>query len=89
MANHTIADYNHLIDDRPEKWLPDSVHYRPSDGEEKCRRCLHFYTRKLDGFGVCELIRDADTDEDGVDGDNVCDFYTQDGENFPLLEDTE
>lgn len=82
----TLADYRKLMEDRPEKWSPDDVNYREAGGRDRCARCLHFYERHLDRHGVCELMRSEATDRDGVDPDYVCDFYTRDGEVFPLLE---
>lgn len=78
--------YREIINDRPKKLTESEVNYRESDSPvyaKRCRRCLHFFERALDGFSVCELMR-PDSDE-SVEPDHVCDFFTRDGEDFPLL----
>lgn len=82
----TLTEYKKLLDDRPEKFTSDQVDYRDSDGKEKCVRCFHMYKRVLDQHGVCEIFRSPEVDEDGLDPNYVCDFFTHDGETHPLLE---
>ncbi len=84
-----LEDYTKLVADRPVKFSDEEVDYRESDGKEKCGKCLHFYTRQLDGFGVCEIFRSDETDKEGVMPDMVCSFFTRDGEVFPLLKEGE
>jgi hypothetical protein len=74
--------------DRPEKMSAEDVDYRESEGKERCGRCLHFYERRVDSHGVCEIFRSEEADEDGVNPIYVCDFYTPDGEKFPLHENS-
>lgn len=83
----TVAEYNKLIEDRPDKFDAEDVGYREAEGRERCGRCIHLFIRKLDNFGVCEIFRSDETDDDGIDPDHVCDFFTRDGSNFPLLKE--
>lgn len=78
------AGYKRLMEDRPLKWDTSDVNYRPSEGKERCSRCLHFYLRNIDHFGVCEIFRSETTDQEGVQPGYTCDFFTRDGERFPL-----
>ena len=78
----TMADYKELIEDRPAKMTEEESAYQDAEGKESCGKCLHFFQRKIDGFGVCEVVR---PDDDGpVEPDYVCDFFTVDGDVFPL-----
>jgi hypothetical protein len=78
----SFEEYEQLLEDRPQKFTADQVNYREAEGEEKCRRCIHFFTQ---GGGerrnVCEVFR---PDNEDVDPDFVCDFVTQDGKKYPL-----
>ena len=80
----TLQEYRDLVEDRPDKWTADEVNYRPADDRRRCSRCLHFYERRIDALGVCELFRSDETDDKGVLPNWVCDFFTRDGETFPL-----
>ena len=82
-----LKDYYNMIEDRPRKFDAAEVEYRNADSKERCGRCVHFFTRKLDNFAVCEIFRSDETDEDGIDPDYVCNFFTHDGSNFPLLKE--
>lgn len=88
MATVTKSLYDRMIADRPLKFNAEEVAYRDSVEEEKeayCHSCIHFFTRKVDGHNTCEIFR---PDEDkSVDENYVCDFFSKDGENFPLLEE--
>jgi hypothetical protein len=76
--------YLRLIENRPYKFSEEEVNYREAEGEVKCSNCVHFYTRKLDSFHTCEILRPAE--DASIDPERVCDFHTVDGEKFPLLE---
>lgn len=76
--------YETIISDRPEKLDGEEVDYRDSDNDkQQCRKCLHFFIRKIDDYGVCELVR-LDDDEP-IDPDYVCHYFTRNGTVFPLL----
>jgi hypothetical protein len=83
--------YLRVIASRPFKLDATETDYRDSEGKEKCQSCSHFFTRKIDGWAVCELLRDVkenkkgETDEDPINPEYVCDFWNEDGETFPLL----
>lgn len=84
MATVGMKDYERLIGDRPEKFDAQEVNYRENEGKEHCSRCIHFYVRKLDRHAVCEIFRNDEVDKNGIDPYYVCDFFTPDGEKFPL-----
>jgi hypothetical protein len=80
--------YLRLIENRPYKFDAEEVNYREAEGDESCGDCQHFYTRKVDGYNVCEVFRDVTKKgENPIDPEKVCDFFTEDGEEFPLLGD--
>lgn len=86
MPRASKEQYLKLMEDRPEKWAPEDVDYRRAGKEEPhCSKCIHMYKRVTDGFAVCELIRDDEIDRNGIDPVWTCDFYSPDGEEFPLL----
>jgi hypothetical protein len=76
--------YDSMIADRPAKFDEDEVEYRMAEKKgPRCGTCVHFFERKVDGFTTCEIFRPAD---DGPVKENyVCDYWTEDGETFPLL----
>jgi hypothetical protein len=78
----SLKDYASLMDDRPKKMTPKEVGYREANDLRRCGKCLHFYERKIDGYGVCELMRLED--EEPVEASHTCDLFTVDGEKFPL-----
>ena len=78
-----LQRYHELMEDRPEKMTAKDSGYRKSEGDTRCELCLHYYQRKLDGYGVCELVRPEPDEE--VLPDMVCNYFTTDGEDFPLL----
>jgi hypothetical protein len=78
----TIHEYDAMMLDRPVKFNPEQVGYGESDGEMKCGGCLHYYTGVTAKRSVCEIMRPPGDD---VDADNVCEFWTKDGVNFPKL----
>jgi hypothetical protein len=84
MSTVSKESYKRLLENRPYKFDSKEVDYREHTGKEKCEGCSHFYTRQLDGFTVCEIYRTAD--DSPVDVDGVCDFFTVDGKEFPLLD---
>ena len=79
----TKKNYDSLMESAVEKFTPDDVNYRDSEDKHQCRNCVHFLVRKVDQFGICEVVRLPD--EEPIDEDYVCDFWTRDGEKFPLL----
>lgn len=81
----SLEAYKELVEDRPRKWSEEDVNYRKAEGKEECERCIHFFERRIDKFGVCELMRSERTDEDGVNPEWTCSFFTKDGKTFPLL----
>ncbi len=85
MATVSKEAYNRLTENRPYKFDAKEVNYRDADGDEKCAGCLHFYTRKVDGFHTCEIFRPAD--DSSVDPAYVCDFHSVNGTDFPLLDE--
>lgn len=81
----SLADYESLMSDRPRKFTPSDVGYREATAlVHRCRRCIHFYSRIVDRFGVCEIMRPSA--DEPVDPDYVCVFQTKDGDTFPLLD---
>lgn len=83
----TKTDYDDMVADRPEKFTAEQVGYRkaPRGSEYRCENCLHFYTRQVDRFGVCEIFRSLQTDEEGVDPKYLCDWWTSDRDTHPLV----
>ena len=84
MSLPTLEEYRRLMSERPRKFSADEVNYRRSGGEEKCCHCISFYERRADDLGTCEIFRSSETDRDGVRPYYVCDFYSTEGEDFPL-----
>jgi hypothetical protein len=79
--------YNRLVENRLVKFNAEEVNYRKADSDIRCENCQHFFMRVWDKFHTCEIFRDKETDEKGVESDYVCDFHTIDGKEFPLLAD--
>jgi len=84
-----LDDYHSLINNRPIKADAEEVDYEPApEGSAmRCASCIHLYRRATDGFGVCEIFRDEQTDEEGIDPAYRCKFWSVDGEVMPLLEE--
>ena len=80
------ADYDDIMDDRPEKFNGEQVGYRkaPRGSEQRCENCFHFYKRVIDTRTVCEIFRNEEVDEKGVDPKYLCDWWTSDGTDHPL-----
>jgi hypothetical protein len=78
----TLSDYKAIIEDRPKKLDASDVDYREGEGDEICGNCIHFYRRVVDEYGVCELLRLAD--EESIERSYTCDFFSRNGEEFPL-----
>ena len=77
--------YKRLLENRPFKFAPEDVNYRNAEGKEHCGDCVHFYTRNVDGFHTCEIMR---TDgDDSIIENYRCDFWTDDGEEYPYQEE--
>jgi hypothetical protein len=81
--------YIGTVGDRPEKLDAEQVEYGPApEGSVmRCASCQHLFTRRIDGFNVCEIFRDDESDRIGVRPDWRCKFWTVDGMVFPLLEE--
>ena len=78
-------DYLDLIEDRPHKLDESESGYREARGEpHQCRNCIHLYLRQKDGYKVCEIVRPTKGTEE-IQLQYTCQFQTQDGETFPLL----
>jgi hypothetical protein len=75
--------YRRLIENRPFKLSAEEVNYQQSDSV-KCAECIHFYTREIDKYHTCEIYRPEE--DASVDPDGVCDFFSEDGIKFPLLD---
>jgi hypothetical protein len=75
MSEITQGLVDRIIADRPFKLNAEEVNYRPANGEDPCDTCIHLFKRVLDGFHTCEIFRDEQTDEKGVDPTYVCDFW--------------
>jgi hypothetical protein len=78
----SLREYREMLDDRPKKLSPEEVNYREAENLRRCGKCLHFFERKIDGYGVCELVRLKD--EEPIEANYTCDLMTVDGEKFPL-----
>ena len=79
----SFSDYESMMSDRPKKFTPEQVNYRDADSLHiRCLRCVHFYQRARDLYGVCEIMRPKD--DEPVNPDYFCDFFSTDGEEFPL-----
>ena len=74
MATVSKESYERLLRDRPYKFDEEEVNYRDGEGEDVCATCIHFFTRKVDGYSTCEIFRPSD--DSPVDPDYVCDFHT-------------
>jgi hypothetical protein len=81
----SFPEYERLLGDRPAKFDADDVEYREAEGPERCSRCIHFFQSK--DRATCEIFR-PDDDQD-VDANWVCQFYSFDGEEYPLLGEKE
>jgi len=85
MPEVTKDAYLRVVENRPFKFSDDEVGYTPGEGDHVCSRCIHFFTRNVDSFHTCEIFRPDD--DDAVLAAYRCDFWTDDGEEFPLLEE--
>lgn len=79
--------YKRILENRPLKLTPEEAEYGPGEGQEVCKNCMHFFIRKVDGFTVCEVVRPEDEETEAIQPNYKCRFMTDDGENYPLLED--
>ncbi len=88
MSEITFSTYDRIMSTRPFKLDGEEVNYRKAEGEEACEKCAHFFSRVVDGWKTCELVRDVKTDDDEtpIKPDYVCDFFNVDGKTFPLYE---
>jgi hypothetical protein len=83
-----IDRYIEIVSDRPVKMDAKEAKYtQAAEGSFlRCAACLHYFRRAIDGFAVCEIFRDEESDREGVLPDWRCQFWTCDGDVFPLLE---
>ncbi len=83
----TLAQYDALMADRPEKFTPEEVGYQaaPAGSALRCAACFHYYRRAIDGLATCEIMRSDETDSEGVRPDWRCQFQTLDGDVHPLI----
>lgn len=87
MAEVTKDTYLRIIENRPFKLSPEEAGYEPADADYRCRDCMHFFTRRVDGFNVCEIVRPDDDEVESIIPNYKCKFWTSDGEEHPLLEE--
>ena len=85
----SLSDYRQLLKDRPAKFSESDVFYRRGEGKERCRGCFHFFTNPESRSSnpvrqVCEIFRPRN--DESVKPEWVCDFWTKNGSDFPLLE---
>jgi hypothetical protein len=85
----TREEIDSLMEERIRKISPDDVNYRQSlkGSAFHCNSCFHGYSRNSDGFKICELIRSKEIDEEGIQPDYVCDYWTTDAFVYPLTEE--
>lgn len=83
MATVSKDAYDRLIENRPFKFSADEVAYRPGDKEHQCKGCAHLFSRVVNEYNVCEIFRPSD--DESVIANYVCDFWTDDTEEHPLL----
>ena len=85
-----LSLYRRVMDNRPFKMSRGEAGYRQAAEDEigagcHCRDCIHFFTRRVDGLNTCEIYRD-EQDEQSIEPNYVCRYFTADGEEFPLLQ---
>jgi hypothetical protein len=85
MPEVTKDTYDRLLENRPFKLNAEESEYGPAEGEQRCDRCVHFFTRKVDSFTVCEVVRPDEEGIEAIQPGYKCMFWTDDGENYPLL----
>ena len=78
--------YQRLLENRPFKFGAEDVGYQKGE-EHHCDGCIHFFTRKVDGFHVCEIFRPGEEEEESIIANYRCDWWTDDGENFPYIKE--
>jgi len=81
-----LADYKHLLADRPVKLSGKEASYTPAAQNKTdyfCSDCLHFFTGKVAGYSVCEIVRLQP--EKSIEPSAKCKFWTRTGERLPLL----
>lgn len=82
----TLVDYRRLLADRPEKLSGKEADYASAaqnKSDYHCDDCLHFFTGKVAGRKVCEVVRLQP--EKSIEPNARCKFWTRTGERFPLL----
>lgn len=75
-------EYERLMADQPEKLTAAQAHYEeaPEGQHERCKNCVHSYTRNVNKVHVCELVR---PDEDEINPEWYCHLWN-DGKSDEL-----
>jgi hypothetical protein len=83
-----LDKYLEIISDRPYKLNAEEVKYEkaPEGSVLRCASCLHYFRRAIDGFAVCEIFRNEETDTNGVKPDWRCVFWNIDADVYPLYD---
>lgn len=84
-------DVDLLMEERVRKLSPKEVDYRsaPAGSAIKCNSCHHGFRRNSDGRMMCELVGSDEIDEDGINPQWRCDWWTSDGDSYPLATEKE
>lgn len=82
-GNHADMDnYRDLLSIRPAKFDQHASNYHKANAEEqRCDECIHFFSRELDSYKVCEIVRPVPEEE--ILPEWTCAFSTVDGKTFP------
>lgn len=82
----TIDEYRALVEDHPVKFSAEQVGFKKGDDQTDsvnvCGSCFHYYRGMY--HNVCEIFRP--TDGELIAPLDQCKFWSNDGENFPLLD---
>lgn len=81
-----LEKYDKLLADRPEKFSGREASYTPASENKTtyhCSDCRHFFTGKVAGYNVCEVVRLQP--ERSIEPKAKCRYWTRTGERFPLL----
>lgn len=79
----TKEQYEALLKDRPKKFSEKEVNYHEAKpSEPNCAGCMHYFISAVRQIQTCEIMRPK---SESVEPNYVCEFYSRDGENFPLF----
>jgi len=81
-----LDKYRKLLADRPEKFTGKEADYTPAARNKSdyfCKDCKHFFTGKVAGYNVCEVVRLHP--EMSIEPKARCRYWTRTGERFPIL----